>query len=191
MAAFTRTQRRARVAIVRTRLTVLVAACATLAACSQSRQFELRGQILAIDRGRQEVTIKHEDIRGLMPGMTMPFKVEDARLLDGLTAGDLVKATLVVKNSNGYLSAIERTGHEAVTATPPPPRVDLLEPGQHVPDVRLVDETGKPRTAYRLARPHPGRHVHVHALSIPRLLSQDGSTVPGRPDGHPRGCATS
>ena len=146
MAAFTRTQRRARVAIVRTRLTVLVAACATLAACSQSRQFELRGQILAIDRGRQEVTIKHEDVRGLMPGMTMPFKVEDARLLDGLTAGDLVKATLVVKNSNGYLSAIERTGHEAVTATPPPPRADLLEPGQHVPDVRLVDETGKPRT---------------------------------------------
>lgn len=145
MAAFTRTQRRARVAIVRTLLTVLVAACATLAACSPSRQFELRGQILAVDLERQEVTIKHEDIRGLMPGMTMPFKVEDRRLLDGLTAGDLVKATLVVKNSNGYLSSIEHTGHEAVTAAPPP-RVDLLEPGQHVPDVRLVDETGKPHT---------------------------------------------
>jgi hypothetical protein len=34
------------------------------------------------------------------PGDTVP--VEDPRLLDGLTAGDLVKATLVVKNSNGY-----------------------------------------------------------------------------------------
>jgi protein SCO1 len=146
MAAFTRIQRRARVAIVRTFLTVLVAACATLPACAPSRQFELRGQILSIDRGRQEVTIKHEDIRGLMPGMTMPFRVEDPRLLEGLTAGDLVKATLVVKASNGYLSSIERTGHEAVTAAVPPPRVDLLEPGHHVPDVRLVDENGKPRT---------------------------------------------
>src|SRR5262249_28165007 len=82
---------------------------------------------------------------GFMPAMTMPFKVEDPRVLDELSPGDLVKATLVVKNSNGYLSSVERTGHEAVAAAPLPP-FDLLAPGQHVPDVHLIDERGKPRT---------------------------------------------
>ena len=133
-------------AIVRTILTVLVAVCATLTACSRAATYELRGQVLAIDRGRQEVTVKHGDVRGLMPGMTMPFKVDDPKRLDSLTIGDLIVATLVVKDSTGYLSAIERTGHEEVTASAPLPRIDLLEPGQEVPGVPLIDETGKPRT---------------------------------------------
>ena len=145
MAAFTSIQRRARVAIVRTLFTVLVAVCATLAACSRPRQYELRGQILAIDRDRHEVTVKHEDVTGLMSAMTMPFKVEDDRLLDGLGAGDLVRATLVVRKSSGYLSSIERTGHEAVTPVTPP-AFDLLQPGQQVPTVQLTDDAGKPRT---------------------------------------------
>jgi len=146
MAAFTGIQRRARVAIVRTLFTLLVAVCATLAACSRPRQYELRGQIVAIDRDRHEVTVKHEDVSGLMSAMTMPFKVEADKLLDGLSVGDLVKATLVVRKSSGVLSSIERTGHEAVTAGTAPPAFDLLQPGQPVPAVQLTDDSGKPRT---------------------------------------------
>jgi protein SCO1 len=114
-------------------------------ACSRGREYELRGQILAVDRGRQEITITHEDIRGFMPGMTMPFKVRDARLLEGREAGDLVRATLVVEDANAYLSSIVRTGRGELTAPPPPPRVDVLEPGQAVPDVQLTDESGTTR----------------------------------------------
>lgn len=114
-------------------------------ACARAHEYELRGQILAVDRGGQELTIQHEDIRGFMPGMTMSFKVRDARLLEGQEAGDLVKATLVVEDAVAYLSSIARTGHADLTA-PPPPRVDVLEPGQPVPDVRLTDEAGRTRT---------------------------------------------
>ena len=131
---------------MRTLLTLLVVASATLPACSRARQYELRGQILLVDRNRQEITIKHDDIHGFMPGMMMPFKVRDIRLMDGREVGDLVKATLVVRGDSGYLSAVEKTGHAAVTDPPPPPRVDLLEPGQRVPDVRLVDESGRARS---------------------------------------------
>jgi protein SCO1/2 len=102
----------------------------------------LRGQVLAVDRARQELTIKHEDIRGFMPGMTMPFKVKDPRLLDGQEPGDLVQATLVVQDANAYLSSVARTGHATLTEAPPAPRVDLLEPGQPVPDLQLTDEAG-------------------------------------------------
>ncbi len=132
-------------AIVRTVVTLFVATSAMLCGCVRSPHYDLRGQVLAVDRGRQEVTIKHEDIRGLMPGMTMPFKVSDPALLNGLEAGDLVQATLVVKDYTGYLTALRRTGHEA----PPPmetPVVMTLQAGERVPDVKLVDETGRPRT---------------------------------------------
>jgi protein SCO1 len=130
---------------MRTVFTLFVVSCAMCLACSRARTYTLRGQVIAVDRGRQEVTIKHEDIRGFMPGMTMPFKVRDARLLEGREAGDLVEATLVVENANAYLSSVERIGHAELTA-PPPPRVDVLEPGQPVPDVRLTDESGTTRT---------------------------------------------
>jgi protein SCO1 len=141
---FTALQRRARVTGVRTILTLFVIGCATLLACSRGQQYELRGQVLAIDRPRQEITIKHGDIRGFMPGMTMPFKVVDARLLDAAVVGDLVKARLVVHDANAHLSTIERIGHAELTEAPPPPRVDILEPGQLVPDIHLTDETGTP-----------------------------------------------
>jgi protein SCO1/2 len=112
--------------------------------CARARQYELQGQVLAVDRERQEITIKHGDVQGFMPGMTMPFHAKEAKLLDCCQPGDLVTATLVVQDSIGYLSAIQRTGHAALTEAPPP-RVDLLEPGQIVPDVALVDETGAAR----------------------------------------------
>lgn len=115
-------------------------------ACSRGREYELRGQVLAIHPDRQEITIKHEDIRGFMPGMTMPFKVRDARLLDGRVPGDLVSATLVVEDTDAFLSAIERTGHAELTEPPPAaPLSAIIGPGEEVPDVQLTDHTGAAR----------------------------------------------
>ena len=75
----------------------------------RGRQYELRGQILAVDPSRGEITIKHEDIKGFMPGMTMPFKVQSASVIDGRAPGDLVRATLVVEDSTTATStAVER-----------------------------------------------------------------------------------
>ncbi len=133
------------VAIVRTVVTLFVATSAMLCGCVRSPHYDLRGQVLAVDRGRQEVTIKHDDIRGLMPAMTMPFKVSEPALLNGLEPGDLVQGTLVVKDYTGYLTALRRTGHEA----PPPmetPAVMTVQTGERVPDVKLVDEAGKTRS---------------------------------------------
>lgn len=116
-------------------------------ACSQAREYELRGQVLAIDAARQEITIKHEDVKGFMPAMTMPFKVTDAKLLEGRQPGELVTATLVVSDSEGRLSAITRTGTAPLPAeaTPAVHLVDVLEPGETAPDVVLVDQDAKNR----------------------------------------------
>jgi protein SCO1/2 len=114
--------------------------------CSQPRSYTLEGQILNVDERRQEITIKHGDIKGFMPGMTMAFKVKDSRLLDGRRPGDLVRATLVVEESVGYLSSVEATGH-APLAEPGPARagLELLKPGEEIPDVQLVDQEGHVR----------------------------------------------
>lgn len=117
-----------------------------LTACSRSPAYDLRGQIVAIDQARQELTIKHEDIKGFMPGMTMAFKVRDASIMSGKTVGDMVTGTLIVEDSQGYLSRVDVTGHAALTEPPPaPPAADILKPGSPVADVRLVDQDGAAR----------------------------------------------
>src|SRR5215207_8158448 len=128
---------------------VSLALIALLAGCDRERpvrQYELRGQILAIDAARKEVLIKHENIKGFMPAMTMPFTVKDDQLLSGREPGDLVTATLVVGDTTAHLSAMTRTGH-APLDTPPPvsgsPRV--LMPGEQVADALLVDQQDAPR----------------------------------------------
>jgi protein SCO1 len=124
-------------------VSALVVTCYT--GCSRAREYELRGQVLAVDRERREITVKHEDIRGFMPGMTMPFKVREGALLEGRKAGELIRATLVVRENDAYLSAIESTGTAPLTEAVPVRRVDALEPWQVVPDVPLVAQDGSPR----------------------------------------------
>lgn len=119
-----------------------------VAACNSSpaaRQFELRGQILDIDRDAGVVTIRHGDIKGFMPAMTMPFKVKDRQLLQGRRAGDLVTGTLLVTDTDAYLIRLDVTGHGEVRQAGSRPSVaDILQPGSEVPDARLVDAHGRP-----------------------------------------------
>ena len=45
-------------------------------ACSKKpagKRYELQGRVVAVDSGPREITVAHQDIPGLMPGMTMPF----------------------------------------------------------------------------------------------------------------------
>ncbi len=124
-----------------------IALALSCAACRPAgRHYELKGQILAVDPTRQELTIKHQDIPGFMPGMTMAFKVGDRRLMDDRIAGELVTATLVVNDSEVHLRAVTRTGFSAVEDGHATTRVmDLVEPGRPVRDAALVDETGTRR----------------------------------------------
>lgn len=128
-------------------LLALCAASMLLPGCSRGRQYELRGQVLVVDKARQELTIAHGDIPGFMPGMTMPFKVSTPQLLDGRTPGELVRATLVVEDTTAYLSKIDSTGHGPLPAgAPTAPRVPLLEAGAVVADARFVDDRGAARS---------------------------------------------
>jgi protein SCO1/2 len=132
-------------------------AIAVIVSCCAQRQpqntYRLQGQVLSIEAPRRTLTIKHSEIKGLMPAMTMPYTVKDDRLLNGLTAGDLVDATLVIVSNDAYLTAITKTG-QAPLEKPPADALmpsassgpTLLEPGEEVPNASFVDQDGRKRT---------------------------------------------
>ena len=132
-------------------------AIALIASCCAQRQpqntYGLQGQVLSIEAPRKTLTIKHSEIKGLMPAMTMPYTVKDDRLLNGLTPGDLVDATLVIVSNDAYLTAITKTGQAPLEKPPadaPMPSASsgpkLLEPGEEVPNASFVDQDGRKRT---------------------------------------------
>lgn len=114
-----------------------------------SRSYQLTGQVLAVESASKQILIKHEDIPGFMPAMTMPYTVSDPALLNGRAAGDLVTATLKVGGGNAVLTAITKTGsapipEDARTTIPPAAGVHILQPGDAAPGTPLVDQDGKP-----------------------------------------------
>jgi len=67
-----------------------------------------RGSVVSIDQKWAKVTLKHEEIRGLMPSMTMQFPVQPADMLKGLRVGDTVQFTLNVHGGNFIITRIEK-----------------------------------------------------------------------------------
>jgi protein SCO1/2 len=101
--------------------------------------------VVAVDAANARITIKHEDIRGFMPAMTMPFEVRDGRLLEGRAPGELITATLVVEERGAFLSEIRHTGTAPLPEAPAPAPADVLQPGDRAPDAAFLDQQGRAR----------------------------------------------
>jgi len=125
--------------------TVLAGACERPA---PAKQYPLTGQVIAVLPDKQEITVKHDDIPGLMPGMTMSFRVASADLLKDRQPGELIKATLEVTDALGTITAIEHTGFSALPAGSNVAELaaGLLQVGDEVPDVALVDTQNRRRS---------------------------------------------
>lgn len=113
-----------------------------------ARQYPLKGQVLAVDQARQQVTIKHDDIPNLMPGMTMSFPVANPELLKGREPGELITATLEVTEAVGRLTAIEHVGFSALPTDTNAAALagSLLKVGDAVPDAAFLDQTNARRS---------------------------------------------
>ncbi len=133
--------RRTAVAVVGVVITASVAGCRRE---PTGRQFPLTGQVLAVSPDGGEITVRHEEVKGFMPAMVMPFKVKDRALTKGRLPGDLVKATLVVTDEEAWLSSLEKTGWAPFPQTAgEAPAVPLVKTGEAVPDVTLIDQDAR------------------------------------------------
>ena len=131
-------------------LSLILTSCAKK---PDERRLPVHGQITVLEPDRKLVTLNHDEIKGFMPAMTMPYDVRDVKVLDGLAPGDIVDTTLVVVSNGAYLTDFRKVGHQDL----PPPAApapaapsassgfELLKPGEAVPDSPFVDQSGRKR----------------------------------------------
>lgn len=134
------------------RLALAGAALALLGACTGRpaqpvKQYELTGQVLAVYEARQELAIKHDDIEGYMPGMTMSFPVATKSLMAGRTPGELIKATLEVDGLVGRIVTITHVGNAPLPDTNTAAMTaGILAVGDQLPDAALIDQQDRRRS---------------------------------------------
>src|SRR5450432_3092602 len=63
------------------------------AAAVQTTTYHGVGVVIATDVKRPSIEIDQQEIKGLMPAMTIEFYVKDKSLLDGLMPGDHIEFT--------------------------------------------------------------------------------------------------
>ena len=133
----------------KTALTIRVLCLAVLLAsisCAKKpagKRYELQGRVVAVDSGSREITVAHEDIPGLMLGMTMPFQVGHGEdwVFGKIAPGDNIQATLVISD-HAELQDISFTKGSDVESDGTS-KLRIPEPGDMVPDFAFVNQSGK------------------------------------------------
>lgn len=105
---------------------------------ANEKRYELKGKVVSVDRDKSQVTIAHEDVKGYMPGMTMPFNVPSQSDLQILAPDDQVAATLVVDGSHSWLEdmVISRVSQSSSAM----PQVVQAKEGDEVPNYTLRNQ---------------------------------------------------
>ena len=125
-------------------LIVLLSACTRPQADASVRRYELKGTIVSFDKGQRQVVIAHEEVPGLMAGMTMGFTLKEASAYDVMRRGDRIQATLFVAGERSWLEdpiitqAVASASNPLTSATAAEP-----QPGALVPDVTLTNQDGR------------------------------------------------
>jgi Cu/Ag efflux protein CusF len=78
------------------------------AAAVQTTTYNGVGVVKATNLKRPSVEIDHEEIKGLMPAMTMEFYVKDKSLLAGIHPGDRIEFTIENGVGGEKITAIRR-----------------------------------------------------------------------------------
>ncbi len=130
------------------------AACGGKKAGPPARAYQLTGEVVAVKPDRTQVTVKHEDVVGFMPAMTMPFAVKEPNELNGISVGDVLRATLMVSDEEAWLTGLQKirtlAPAERSGRAGEPLRVEL-QPGMALPPIDLVGQDGRTRafSSYR------------------------------------------
>jgi protein SCO1 len=116
-----------------------------LIGCSKppaGKRYELEGRVVAVDRGNHQLTVAHQDIPGLMKGMTMPFTVSKSSdwIFQTIAPGDNIHATLVLSD-HAELQDVSFTRPAAASGGTS--ALHIPQPGDDVPDFTLINQNGK------------------------------------------------
>jgi protein SCO1/2 len=85
---------------------LLVAGIVSGCRSAPERRYSLQAEVISVDASRGLIVVKHGEIPGLMPAMTMQYAVADPKQIETLQPGDKITAELVVSESKGRLEKI-------------------------------------------------------------------------------------
>jgi protein SCO1 len=126
-------------------IVVLLVICVCFAlSCRRSgsgKRYDFKGKVVAVEPEKHSVTVSHEDIKGYMPGMTMPFTVRNESDLQILAPDDEITATLVVDGSHSWLEDLIIARQSANTAAMP--GTPMAKEGDEVPNFTLRNQDNR------------------------------------------------
>lgn len=127
---------------------LLILIAFTVACKSKANQdrYPFHGVVISTDMRAHQALIKHEDVPGLMQGMTMPFNIHDDKVLAALQPGDILQATLVRQEYESWLEDVKVTGSDPAYADKPTSSSTphYPKPGEAIPDFKFVNQNGQP-----------------------------------------------
>jgi protein SCO1 len=125
------------------RLALVLLFLALLSSCARKteQRYDLTGKVVAVDAKAHELTIQHEDVPGLMKGMTMPFRVKDEWVFNEAAPGDNVTAVLVIRGGSSHLENVVLT--KSTGPTTPTGGMHLPQLGDTVPDFTFTNQDAK------------------------------------------------
>lgn len=114
----------------------------------QAKQYRLKGIVRRVDRKTGRVFIRHDEIPGFMPTMTMPFNLKDDPLLEELQVGDEVQGRLEVDDTIGTVLRELEITFPAVASPPQGTESESLQArqlaiGVPVPDFEMTRQDGE------------------------------------------------
>lgn len=106
------------------------------------RRYHIRGIVVKSDARTGQLTVDTEAIPGYMEAMTMPYQLAQPNIASDLHPGDQIAATLVVGPNSDVLNEVVITALAKPDYKPVVTYNDI-EPGETVPDFRLLNEKGQ------------------------------------------------
>ena len=66
------------------------------------------GEVRKIDLAQEKISIRHDEIRGFMPRMTMVYAVKSPKILKDLMVGERIQFLAVEENGKSVVTKIQR-----------------------------------------------------------------------------------
>jgi protein SCO1 len=114
-----------------------------------TRSFLARGIVRNLGSDGKTVVVRHEDIPGFMPKMTMEFDTRATNELAGLKPGDAITFNVRATEEESWIENIRPATTNDMAPLPPPEssaallHIAKMKPGDVLPDTDLLAEDGR------------------------------------------------
>jgi Cu/Ag efflux protein CusF len=75
---------------------------------SAAMDYAIQGKVVTVDASKPSVRLDLEEVPGLMKAMEMDYPTENARVLEGITAGDRIEGHLKVESGQSIVTHLQK-----------------------------------------------------------------------------------